>query len=330
LARYYQENTYLENADIAYDYLIPYLYDKQYHGVFWKSSFSGQVINDTKHIYAQGFAIYGLCEYYLACGRSEALDIALEIFHTIEEKSFCPVKNAYHEQFTRDWVPTENKLLAINSVLPAYTTNTMIHLIEAYTSLYLAAKLPEIRHCIIRLLHLFFDKVYNTSGKGCYTEFDIAWKPIQTVVSFGHDIETSWLIDRAMDTIQYHPVRLTKMTSTLCENTFLHGFTEGMIHSGVNNDNSGDTLVWWIQAEAVIGFLNYFQKTGNTAYLDAARKTLDVIMTKIVDHRMGGEWFWSVDRTGKPVEDFGISENWKANYHNVRMCLEILKRGDML
>ncbi|NLZ61345.1 MAG: hypothetical protein GX904_00960 [Acholeplasmataceae bacterium] len=330
LYRHYRELTYLKHAQIAYDYLMKHLYDKDHQGVYWKTSYSGQIINDTKHIYAQSFAIYGFSEYYLATQNKEALKYACAVFQIIEEKSYFKGTNSYHEQFTRNWIPVKNTLLASNSFLPAYTTNTLIHLIEAYTSLYCASRRRDVRERLIGLLELFVDRAFDKSRCACHTEFDDSWRPIDDTISFGHDIETSWLIDRAMDKIQYRPVQLTEMTAALCENVLKNGYFEGMIDSCRNDEKTNKPLVWWIQAEAVIGFLNHFQKTGEKAYLEAARKTLDVTMTKIVDHRDGGEWFWAVDQTGKPLKDYGISENWKANYHNVRMCLEILERGELL
>ena len=327
LYRHYQEDTYREHAKIAYDYLVNHLYDKTWKGVFWKSAYSGQIINDTKHIYAQSFAIYGLSEYFLATGDPEARDLALEIFWVVETKAYQPEKQAYGEQFTRDWRQMDNRLLANNTALPAYTTNSLIHLIEAYTALFLAAGDEQVRQCLQRLLHLFHNKAYNRDENHCYIEFDGNWGPIDNGVSFGHDIEASWLIDRAMAAIDHHPAELMGMTRAIAENTWRRGYDNGVIASG---DAANSPLVWWIQAEAVVGFLNHFLKTHDPDYLVAARQTLAVIMTKIVDHREGGEWYWSVDRSGKPLEDFGISENWKANYHNVRMCLEILQRGDML
>lgn len=330
LYRHYGDKSYLKYAQIAYDYIMTYLYDKDQHGVYWKSSYSGQIINDTKHVYAQSFAIYGFSEYYLATHNDEVLACALDLFQTIEEKSYSQKKDSYHEQFSRDWTPVENTLLASNSIRPAYTTNTLIHLIEAYTSLYSASRRQDVRKRIIGLLQMLVDRAFVSSRRACLTEFDDSWQPIDTKTSFGHDIETGWLIDRAMDVIHFHPKKWTEMTASLCENTLENGYSEGMIDSGKNDGKSGKTLIWWIQAEAVIGFLNHFQKTQDKVYLEAARRTLDVTMTKIVDHRDGGEWFWSVDQAGKPLEDFGVSENWKANYHNVRMCLEVLKRGEQL
>lgn len=252
--------------------------------------------------------------------------LALEIFNVIEEKAYRPQINIYLEQFDREWHPVSNNFLSTNNTIPCYTTNSILHLIESYTLLYTVTGKEEVQECLHRLLKLFYNKIYDSENRRCRIAFDENWKSLDNSISYGHDIEASWLIDRAMAVINFYPDHYVKMTDDLCNNTLLNAYSEGMIISDENNGIINNALVWWVQAEAVIGFYNQFEKTGNVAFLSAGRKTLSVTLTKMVDERDGGEWYWSVDRLGNPLEDFGISENWKANYHNVRMCLEVLKR----
>jgi len=323
---HYRDPAYLEFARIAYAYLTEHLYDNIHKGVYWKSSYCGKIINESKHIYAQSFAIYGLSEYYLASSEIHAKELAMEIFAAMEKHAFQPEKNCYTEQFKRDWTADRNTLLQDDHEIPYYTANSILHLIEAYTSLYIATKAVRVYDRLKSLLDLFYEKIYDKTDHRCLIAFDENWESIDNSLSFGHDIEASWLLDQAMDAIGYHPEAYGKMTRELCENIYRNAYSEGMINSTENNGIINRTLVWWIQAEAVVGFINRYERSRNRLYLDAADKTLEVIMTKIVDHREGGEWYWSVDRNGHPLEDYGISENWKANYHNVRMCLEVLKR----
>ena len=57
------------------------------------------------------------------------------------------------------------------------------------------------------------------------------------------------------------------------------------------------TRVWWVQAEAVVGFLNGWQRSPeHSEYLKAAEDIWEYIKEKVVDHRDGSEWFWAVDR----------------------------------
>ena len=84
--------------------------------------------------------------------------------------------------------------------------------------------------------------------------------------------------------------------------------------------------VWWVQAEAVVGFLNGWQRSPeHSEYLKAAEDIWEYIKEKVVDHRDGSEWFWAVDREGRPLEK-PIVESWKCPYHNGRMCIEVIRR----
>jgi mannobiose 2-epimerase len=86
--------------------------------------------------------------------------------------------------------------------------------------------------------------------------------------------------------------------------------------------------VWWVQAEAVIGFLNGYQAAPEqTRYLEAAKTLWDYIQNYVVDKREGSEWFWALTEDNQPMEDKPIVEPWKCPYHNGRMCLEIIRRN---
>lgn len=85
--------------------------------------------------------------------------------------------------------------------------------------------------------------------------------------------------------------------------------------------------VWWVQAEAVLGFLNYYQKhPKEEAYFDAAEAIWHYIRDRLADPRDGSEWFWDLDKNGEPSDRKPIVEPWKCPYHNGRMCFEVMKR----
>ena len=95
------------------------------------------------------------------------------------------------------------------------------------------------------------------------------------------------------------------------------------------NGKKDTTRVWWVQAEAVVGFINGYQKQPERMeYLEAAKRIWNYINTTMIDKREGSEWFWSVDSEGNPIEK-PIVEPWKCPYHNGRMCMEVIQRlGD--
>ena len=86
------------------------------------------------------------------------------------------------------------------------------------------------------------------------------------------------------------------------------------------------TRVWWVQAEAMVGFCNCYEKTGEEKYKDITEQLWDYIKNYIIDKREGSEWFWDLDKDNNPVSRKPIVEPWKCPYHNGRMCMEIIRR----
>lgn len=85
------------------------------------------------------------------------------------------------------------------------------------------------------------------------------------------------------------------------------------------------TRIWWVQAEAVVGFLNGYQKSPeHREYLEAAEDIWNYIRDHQIDKRCS-EWFWAVDESGNPVEK-PMVDPWKCPYHNGRMCFEVIRR----
>jgi mannobiose 2-epimerase len=94
----------------------------------------------------------------------------------------------------------------------------------------------------------------------------------------------------------------------------------------------GDRIIdsdkhWWPQAEAVVGFLNAYQLSGEEHFRAAAEKSWEFIERYIVDHQHG-EWFWKVSREGVPSNDKHKVDPWKCPYHNSRTCFEVMARVD--
>ncbi len=93
--------------------------------------------------------------------------------------------------------------------------------------------------------------------------------------------------------------------------------------NGVDNTDR----IWWVQAEAVVGFLNAWEKWPEREYfLEAAKDIWKYIDQVILDKREGSEWYWRVDESGRPIEGEPIVEPWKCPYHNGRMCMEVIRR----
>ena len=81
-----RDDKLLEDAKHAWQFMEDYCIDKEHGGIFWSVTYDGKIEDDTKHTYNQAFAIYALSTYYDASGETEALSLAEELYHIIEER----------------------------------------------------------------------------------------------------------------------------------------------------------------------------------------------------------------------------------------------------
>lgn len=322
-----KDESLLDEAKHAYEFLRDVCIDKEYGGIYWSMSYDGKPLDTTKHTYNQAFCIYALSSYYEASGDKEALELAFELYDLIESK--CTDEVGYLEAFTRDFGPESNDKLSENGVMADKTMNTLLHVFEAYTELYRVSGEQRVKERLEWILDLFADKIYNPELKRQEVFFDANYNSIIDLYSYGHDIETAWLIDRGVGIVdeKKYGDKMTPITRTLTEQIYKIAF-DG--HSLANECDKGvvNTLrIWWVQAEALVGFLNgYMNDNSRKEYLDAVLAEWDFIKTYQKDGRSGSEWFREVYQDGSPMEGSPIVEPWKCPYHNGRMCLEVIKR----
>ena len=321
-----KEKSLLKEAEHAWKFLRDHCVDRENGGVYWSLTCDGMPEDTTKHTYNQAFAVYALSSYYDASGDEEALCLARKLYALIETK--CRDEYGYLEAFNIRFEPEDNDKLSENGVMAEKTMNTLLHVFEAYTELYRVTKDPEVGDRIRFMLDLIAEKVYNPDLGRQEVFFDRTWNSLIDLYSYGHDIETAWLVDRGLDVLDdtAYKKKLRPITKVITENIYQRAYTG---HSLVNEAENGvvdTTRVWWVQAEAVVGFLNGWQRDpGHPEYLEAAEDIWGYIKEYVVDHRQGSEWFWAVDQDGNPIEK-PIVEPWKCPYHNGRMCMEVIRR----
>lgn len=322
-----KDESLLEEAKHGFAFMKEHCMDKENGGIFWSMKYDGTPEDTTKHTYNQAFSIYALSSYYEATHDEEALAMAKELFHIIETK--CTDEIGYKEAFDKEFHEVENDKLSENGVIAEKTMNTLLHVFEAYTELYRVAKLPEVKERLEWIMDTFADKVYNPKLHRQEVFFDRNMNTILDLHSYGHDIETAWLMDRGVEVLgeKKYEEKMTPITKDLTAEIYKVAF-DG--HSLANECEKGVVNVhriWWVQAETVIGFLNGWQKDPEkTEYLDAAKSEWQFIKDHVMDKRQGSEWFWEVDQSGKPYEGRPIVEPWKCPYHNGRMCFEVIRR----
>lgn len=327
----YTPEDILAEARHGYEFLKEHCLDRTNGGIYWSLHADGTPEDTTKHTYNQAFCIYALSSYYEATGDAEGLKTAFELFELIEEK--CTDEVGYLEAFTVDFKPESNEKLSENGVMAAKTMNTLLHVFEAYTQLYKVSKDERVGARLGWIMDTFADKIYNPERHRQEVFFDENYHSIIDLHSYGHDIETAWLMDHGVDVLgeESYRSKLSPITRDLTAQIYKIAF-DG--HSLANECDKGvvnEHRIWWVQAESVVGFLNGYQRDRSHAeYLEAALRQWEFIKEYVIDKREGSEWFWEVDKNGKPYPDRPIVEPWKCPYHNGRMCMEIMRRAEEL
>lgn len=322
-----KDESLLNEAKHGFAFMKDYCFDKENGGIYWSITYDGKPEDTTKHTYNQAFCIYALSSYYEASKDEEALAMAKELFHIIEEK--CTDEVGYLEAFDREFHLIENDKLSENGVIADKTMNTLLHVFEAYTELYRVSKDAEVKKRLEWILDTIADKIYNPKLHRQEVFFDKNYNSILDLHSYGHDIETAWLLNRGVDVLgeEAYQKKMGPIIDDLTAQVYKVAF-DG--HSLANECEKGVVntyRIWWVQAETVIGFLNGYQRNPEKKeYLEAAKSEWQFIKDYVIDKREGSEWFWEVDENGKPYPDRPIVEPWKCPYHNGRMCIEVIRR----
>lgn len=322
-----KDKSLLDEANHAYKFIKANCIDEENGGIFWSVDYQGKPVEDMKHTYNQAFAIYALSSYYGVTKDEGALMLAMSLFDVIEDK--CRDEGGYLEAFDAKFEPISNEKLSENGVEANRTMNTLLHVLEAYTELYRVTKDTRVAKKLEWIINLWGDRCYNPKLRRQEVFFDYDYNSIIDLHSYGHDIETSWLMDRAVDVLGDIELKqkISPMTKDLAAKIYERAYVN---HSLLNECEKGvdDTSrIWWVQAETVVGFMNAaIESPEKKEYMDAAKDVLMMIDDKLTDKRSGSEWYWKLDEKLLPVEDMPIVEPWKCPYHNGRMCLEIIKR----
>lgn len=315
---------YLEMARRAHDYIYRYFFDEKHGGTYWSLKSNGEPLDTKKQIYSQAFFIYALSTYHLASGERESLDRAIELFRLIEEHSFDRERGGYFEAFTREWGEIADLRLSEKDANEKKTMNTHLHVLEAYTTLYMVWPDPELRQQLAMLIKVFSERIVDPQTSHLNLFFDEEWNCRSTIVSYGHDIEASWLLCEAAEALgEAESVSGLALRIASAAHEGLAGDGSLFYEKDDAAGHFDRDRHWWVQSEAVVGFLNAWQLSGDAGWLELASDALDYILNNISDP-VNGEWHWSIRDDGSVNLEDDKAGFWKCPYHNTRMCLEVL------
>ncbi len=365
-ARQFKNPALLDMADFAYRTIVNKYWDSRNGGVYWSVKPDGTPDVSKKQIYGEAFCCYGLCEYAAALQElrtpnapfknlktsansdlppslpEEAMNLALDIFNLLESNALDPNAGGYVEARARDWSQTDDMILSPKDMNCAKSMNTNLHVMEAYTNLYrtLPVVFPdakavraEVGDTLASLVRVSVDKILQPNAHlGMF--FDMEWKLLADEISYGHDIEASWLLWEAACELEDEELKseikdtVIRVAEVALDEGFDHenGCMENFLRSGPEGMIRDRTRVWWNQAEAMNGFYNAWEMTGEKKFADACLVQWNWILNHQIDKK-GGEWWNALDEEGQPVLKEDKGGNWKTSYHNGRTCLELLRRS---
>jgi len=326
--KYSPQESYKVVADAAFELVKQSFWDHQFGGLFWSVNHNRQVSSPRKQAYAQGFGLYGLSEYFSAFGDPLALDYARSLYRILEDEFYEPQFGGYLEALDRDWSEIDDQRLSEKDANAPKTMNTHLHILEPYSNLYRVDPSTKLKERLESMTRLFLDKIIHPETGHFDLFFARDWSRLSTIHSYGHNIEGAWLLHEAAELIG-NPL-LTEEVERASERLVKVTMNEGTDHDGSLFNEREDGVLdtdrhWWPQAEAMVGYLDAYEITGNSAYLVECARIWDFIKKKLID-REHGEWFWRVSKDGKPVVTEDKAGFWKCPYHNSRALMETLRR----
>jgi len=326
---YYLDPQYLPVANRAFKYCTENFINKQNQGVYWLLDCYGKPLETKNQIYAIGFMLYGISEYFLATENDNAYIYCKQLFESIEKYSFDPQFNGYFEAFDQNWTMLEDLRLSEKDANEKKTMNTHLHILEAYTNLNRVCQNETLQQQLINLINVFIEKIIDKETFHFRLFFDTDWSSKDNEISFGHDIEGSWLLQEAAEVTGDKDLisKTRKLAVQMVDAVLMSGFDQdgGLFYEVKPGGEMDSDKHWWPQAEAMVGLVNAFQVSQDSKYLNQALKVWHFIKEKIIDGT-DNEWHFKVDKKGVPYLDEDKAGVWKCPYHNSRACLEILKR----
>ena len=350
VARFTKDAKYLEMADFAYKVIIEKYFDKENDGVYWSIMPDGTPKVDKKQIYGEAFCCYGLSEYAAAVQElkkdeelaATAMNKALDIYNLLENHALDKGNGGYIEACAKDWSQTKDMILSPKDMNCPKSMNTNLHVMEAYTNLYRTLPVvfadsksiqAEVGQSLANLITVTQEKIVQKNAHlGMF--FDMDWNLLADEISYGHDIEASWLLWEAACELKDEELKeqirddVIKMAGVALDEGFdkENGCLENFLLHSTTNPKRDRTRVWWNQAEAMNGFYNAWQMTGHQKYQEACIQQWNWIQNHQVD-KTNGEWWSALDQNGTPILAEDKGGNWKTSYHNGRTCLELLRRS---
>ncbi len=360
-ARLYPEDQrYITAARHGFVFLKDSMWDGQYGGfISFLSSDCKNELSRFKLAYGNAFAIYALTAYYGISHDQEALKLAKKAFYWLDMHSHDSIFGGYYNTLSSDGqsvlspgfdLPVDG-FWRINALYKDY--NSSIHLLEAFTTLYKEWNEDLLKNRLQEMLNIVRDTMVSQSGY-LRLYFHRNWKPVLYVdsaenvqrrnmlmdhISFGHDIETAYLILEASTALGMKNDQVSlRVAKKLVDHTLKKGFDpekSGIYHAGI--DLNGNDLIlivnqtknWWSQCEGLHTLLLFSMLyPEERLYRQNFTRLWDYINNYCID-REHGDWYIEGLDNSPDAKLLPKATIWKGNYHTARAlinCMDLLEK----
>ena len=357
-AGYYPENTaYAEAAHHGYRFLTEQLWDTLNGGFHqYDYRFSEKLEIDHKSTYGNAFALYGIAEYAKINSSEEVKQWVEKAFNWLNTNAYDSIHSGYNTFILKDEIrfnpdpEVQAKIMELGwGTADGKDQNSSIHLLEALTTTYQVLPTPATKAKLETMLHLVRDTMVNDEGY-LHLFFTKDWQAINHQDSsrafilenirydhrsFGHDIETAFLLVEASKTL-YGEIDQKTLTiaKKLMDHTIKYGFAKdyyGLFDKGYQFDHPdivevvNSQKVWWAQAEAWHALvLFHYLFPEESEYTHAANRMWDYIDMELIDHKYGGWYLSGLDES--PASKSGKkAQPWKGAYHDGRSLIRVVE-----
>lgn len=352
---YPDKKYYLESARQGFWFLRDHCWDKQYGG-FWSEYKQDGTPKPSglgdKTAYGNAFAIYGLAAYYRVSKDTGALNLAIKTFQWLESHSHDPKLLGYFQHLDAKGNPVKRTTTTPSLAETGYKDqNSSIHLLEAFTELHAVWPDKLLAKRLREMFLLIRDRI--TAPKGhLILFFTPDWKPVSyrdsseegilrhhylDHVSFGHDVETAYLLLEAAAALgmKDDPLTLRKakrMVDHALENGWDNSvggfFDEGYYFRGEDHIRIiRDSKNWWAQAEGLNALLmmSQYYPQDPQQYFQKFLRLWSYTKLYLIDHQWGDWYPGGLDK--EPFQKSADKGNiWKGSYHNFRSLANCIDR----
>jgi mannobiose 2-epimerase len=324
------------------EFLDRVMRDSEMGGFHWSLDPKGRLDpqqGDEKHVYGTAFVVYAASKVCEVTGDELAKKVARDAFDWLEQHAHDAKHRGYFEAIRRDGTPIlswekDAPIARRTDRLGVYhgfkSMNAHIHLLEALAELFKVDKRSIVKQRLGEVLTIVRDRIAVEPGAlNLYLTPD--WRAIPAHDSFGHDVETAYLLVEAAAALGMpDDERTWERARSLVDHALEWGWDGdlgGFYDKGESFASAFDLKkVWWTEAEGLNALLLMHQKfgQGTDRYWKAFLKQWDFIEKHLIDPIHGG-WFAETTREGKLLGDGGKANQWKANYHTSRAMMNVVR-----